>query len=393
MKGLLIKNTTLINGTGEKPLSNIDILIEKEIIKQIKPTGLIDSNEFETVDYSGMTVMPGLINCHVHITLEPVGDPFSLLKNESRTKTVLRAAANMKKQLQSGVTFFRDMGGYDNIDIELRDCQKNNFITGPEFQASGKAITMTGGHGHRFGRECDGEDDARKATREQLKKSADVIKVMATGGVLTPGVEPGSPQLTIAEMTAAVEEAHKAGRKAAAHAQGTIGIKNALLAGIDSIEHGIILDNETIEIMLAHNTYLVPTLVAPYFIIKYGQEGGVPEYAIEKSKRIEDVHTNSFQKALKAGVNIAMGTDSGTPFNQHDGTAHELILMVKHGMKPLDAITAATKTAAKLLGIDNKYGTIEEGKFADLIVVARDPVKDIRTMLDVEHVYKKGIRI
>ena len=390
---LLLKNGHLIKGTGEEPLCNTDLLIEEGIIKEIKPTGLIPFNQYHTVDIANMTVMPGLINCHVHVTLEPVGDPFSLLNNENRTKAALRAAVNVKKHLQSGVTYLRDMGGYDNIDLEVKSCVEEGFIPGPGMQVSGKALTMTGGHGHRFGRECDGEDDARKAAREQLKAGADIIKLMATGGVLTPGVEPGSPQLTIKEMAAAIEEAHKAGRKTAAHAQGTVGIKNALIAGIDSIEHGIFLDDETIEMMIAQNTYFVPTLVAPYFIIKYGPEGGAPEYAIEKSKRVEEFHTKSFIKALKAGVKIAMGTDSGTPFNLHDGTVQELLLMVKYGMKPLEVITAATKTAAELLGIDNDYGTLEEGKFADLIVLAENPLTDMQTMLDIKYVYKKGVNV
>jgi imidazolonepropionase-like amidohydrolase len=312
------------------------------------------------------------------------------MAKESIAKTTLRGAANLKKLLKSGVTFFRDMGGYEYIDIELKKSVNEGFIEGPEFLVSGKVLTMTGGHGYLMGRECDGVDEVRKAAREQLKAGADVIKIMATGGVMTPGVEPGSPQLTKEEIQAAVEEAHKAGRKTAAHAQGTTGIKNAVMAGIDSVEHGIFLDDEVIEMMVEKGVYLVPTLVAPYFIIEYGEEGGIPAYVVEKSKRVMESHLESFRKAYKAGVKIAMGTDAGTPFNYHDKSAYELKLMVEAGMKPMDAIVSSTKVAAELLGIEKDYGTLEQGKVADFIVLKDNPLENIETLLQVERVYKKG---
>lgn len=385
------KNALLIDGTGREPVQKLDLLVEEGVIKKISKDGEMKIEEgMEVIDLSGKTIMPGMINCHVHITLEPVGDAASLLAKESIIKTTIRSASNLKKHLKSGVTYLRDLGGVNYIDIELKKCIAEGLIEGSEFLASGKMITMTGGHGWQFGRECDGVDDVRKAAREQLKMGADVIKIMATGGVMTPGVEPGSPQLTMEEIKVAVEEAHKAGKKTATHAQGTVGIKNAVLAGIDSVEHGIFLDDEAIEMMVERGVYLVPTLTAPYFIVKYGVEGGIPAYAVEKSKRVMESHFESFRKARKAGVRIAMGTDAGTPFNFHDKTAYELKLMVDAGMTPMEAIVSSTKTAAELLGIEGKYGTLEEGKAADFIVLKDNPLENVDTLLDVESVYKRG---
>lgn len=334
--------------------------------------------------------MPGMINCHVHITMEPVGDPFSFMAKESVTKAALRGAANLKKQLKSGVTFFRDLGAPSGIDIDLRNAVNEGIIEGPEFLVAGKVLTMTGGHGWSMGRECDGRDEVRKAAREQLKAGADIIKIMATGGVMTPGVEPGSPQLTIEEMEVAIQEAHKAGKKTATHAQGTTGIKNAILAGIDSVEHGIFLDDEVIELMLERGVYLVPTLVAPYHIVKNGVAAGIPEYAVKKSEYVMEAHMESFRKAKEAGVKIAMGTDAGTPFNSHDKTPLELKLMVQCGMTPMEAIVASTKTAAELLGIEKGYGTLEAGKAADFLVLKENPLENLDTLFDLEAVYKGG---
>ena len=390
-KKTLFKNVTIIDGTGNEAIEKASLLIDGNIVKAVFRDGEFNGNEeVEIVDLSGKTIMPGMINSHVHITMEPVGDPFGLMVKESQTKTVLRTVNNLKKHLKSGVTFFRDLGGPDSIDIEIRKAVAEGFVEGPEFLASGKVITMTGGHGWQMGRESNGCDDVRAATREQLKAGADVIKIMATGGVMTSGVEPGSAQLTLEEMKVAVDEAHKAGKKTASHAQGTTGIKNAILAGIDSIEHGIFLDDETIELMVKNDVYLVPTLVAPYFIIEYGVEAGIPAEAVEKSKKIIGTHVESFKKAREAGVKIAMGTDAGTPFNFHDKSAYELKLMVDCGMTPMEAIVSSTKVSSELLGINEKYGTLEVGKMADFIVLDENPLNNIETLLNVNQVYKGG---
>jgi imidazolonepropionase-like amidohydrolase len=394
MSGLLLKNGDIIIGSpGTERLDQVDILIEEGVIRRISPPGTIKPGDAETADMKGKTLLPGLINAHVHITMDPLTDPAVVMREWNRTKLVLNAVGNLRKQLLSGVTYFRDLGAPEGLDLELRNCVREGLIPGPEFLAAGRMITMTGGHGFLIGRECDGPDEVRKAAREQIKAGADVIKIMATGGVMTPGNEPGAPQLTLEEMQAAVEEAHKAGRKAAAHAQGSRGIRDALLAGIDSIEHGISLDDDMLELMLKHGVYLVPTLAAPHFIIEGGAAGGAPAFAVEKTKRILEHHCRSFERARTAGVKIAMGTDAGTPFNRHDRTSVELELMVAFGMSPYEAIRAATASAADLLGIADRYGSLAEGKVADIIAVSGDPLKDISVLGHVEQVYKKGILI
>lgn len=387
----LYKGFTLIDGSGKAPVENAWFMVED---KKIVDIGQGDEHpavdESQVVDLSGKTVMPGLINCHVHITMEPVADPFSILSNESDAQTALRSAVNLKKHLKAGTTFFRDLGAPNFIDLDLRDAVKKGMIQGPEFVAAGKCISMTGGHGWSIGKEADGVDEVMKAAREQLKAGADLLKVMATGGVMTPGVEPGSPQLSMEEMRAAVVEAHKVGKKVATHAQGAEGIKNAVLAGVDSVEHGIFLTDEIIELMLERGTYLVPTLAAPYFIVKNGVEAGIPEYAVRKSESVMESHMNSFKKAHKAGVKIAMGTDAGTPFNLHDKAPYELKLMAECGMTPMETIVASTKNAAELLGIDENYGTLEKGKFADFLVLDENPLDNLDTLFNINRVYKLG---
>lgn len=385
------KGFTLIDGTGSAPVHNAGMLVENGKVSNVFfDQGKPPEGQYSEVDLSGKTVMPGLINSHVHIIMEPIGNPFTLIEKESDVKTAMRGVVNLKKTLRSGVTYFRDMGGYNFIDIELKKCLAEGMIEGPDFLVSGKVITMTGGHGHQMGRECDGVSEVRKAAREQLKAGVDVVKIMATGGVMTQGVEPGSAQLTYEEIKAAVEEANKAGRKTATHAQGTTGIKNAVRAGINSVEHGMFLDDEVIEMMIERNVYLVPTLVAPYFIVEYGVEGGIPEYAVEKSKRVMESHFESFRKAYKAGVKIAMGTDAGTPFNMHEKAAYELKLMIEAGVDPMDAIVFSTRGSAELLGVVESHGTLEQGKAADFLVLKENPLEDISTLLDVEQVYKGG---
>lgn len=390
----LYKSFRLINGTGETPIENAYFLVEDTKILKVGKVEELNSLEgVEEVDLSGKTVIPGLINSHVHITMEPVGDPVSIMAKESEAKTTLRGAANLKKHLLSGTTFFRDLGAPNGIDFDLRDAVNEGLIEGPQFITSGKCLTMTGGHGWFIGREADGKDELRKAAREQLKAGADLLKIMATGGVMTKGVEPGSPQLSMEEMEAAIIEAHKAGKKTATHAQGTQGIKNAILAGIDSVEHGIFLDDEVIQLMVDRGVYLVPTLVAPYFIVKNGVEAGIPKFAVDKSNYVMKYHWESFRKAYKAGVKIAMGTDAGTPFNLHDGVPHELRLMVECGMSPMDAIVASTKSSADLLGILMDYGTLEEGKYADFLVLNDNPLDNLDTLFDLNSVYKLGKKV
>lgn len=375
--------------TGGNTAGRADILIENDRIHAIVTPGTPAEGE-QILNLAGCTVMPGLVNAHVHLTLDGSPDPNASVHRDGMYGTAYKAAAAAEKTLRAGVTTIRDLGAPDGMDIALRKAIAAGTVLGPRMLASGKCICMTGGHGWDGGFEADGPDEARKGARQQLKAGADVIKLMATGGVMTPGVEPGSPQLTEEEMRAAIEEAHKAGKRTATHAQGTTGIKNAIRAGIDSIEHGIFLDDETIQMMVDRGVYLVATLVAPYHIVRGGIEAGIPAYAVEKSKRVIDSHVASFDKARRAGVKIAAGTDAGTPLNAHGTLALEVELMVKAGMPVVDALRAATLTSAACLGLEDQIGSITAGKYADLLAVKGDPLADPAALYSVAAVLKGG---
>jgi imidazolonepropionase-like amidohydrolase len=383
------KNFKMVDVKAGKVVENCVILVEGEYFKEVGAD--VDIPEgVETVDLVGKTVLPGIIDAHIHSLSDGSADPHKVREEENDAFTIVKAVRNMEKTLQSGVTHIRGMGASNFYDLGLRDAEKAGFLSGPRMQVSGRCITMTGGHGYKEGREADGTAEVRKAAREQLKAGVDVVKIMATGGVMTRGVEPGSPQLTEEEIRAAVEEAHKAGRKTATHAQGTEGIKNAVRAGIDSVEHGIFLDKEVVEMMAERGTFLVATLVAPYWIVEYGVENGVPEFAVEKSKKLIDDHMNSFRMAKEAGVKIAMGTDAGTPFNKHGKNTYELKKMVEAGMTPLEAVQAATLGGAELLEVEDVLGSIEAGKYADMVVVDGNPLDNVEDVFNVEAVYKAG---
>jgi imidazolonepropionase-like amidohydrolase len=308
------------------------------------------------------------------------------ISKDSTPQLTLKAANHARQTLEAGVTTVRDMGGRDYVDLAIRDGVESGLLQGPRMICSGKLVCMTGGHGWQFGREASGVDDVREAVREQLKMGVNFIKMIATGGVMTKGVDPGATQFTLEELLAGVEEARKAGRRTATHAQGTEGIKNSLWAGINSIEHGFFLDDEAIELMLETNAYLVPTLNAPYQIIKGGVRRGVPRYAVEKSKAVTKIHFQSVRRAYQAKIPIAMGTDAGTPFNCHGENLKEMELLVKAGMTPMDAIVATTKTASEVLALEKKVGTLEKGKLADLIVVDGNPLKDIRLLQEKDKI-------
>ena len=252
---------------------------------------------------------------------------------------------------------------------------------------SGRLICMTGGHGWQLGREANGPDEVRRAAREQIKAGVDIVKLMATGGVLTPGVEPGSEQFTEEELRAGVEEAHKAGRKTATHAMGTKGIMNALRAGIDSIEHGVYLDEETVSLMKKRGVALIPTISALYQIETKGLAAGIPAFAVEKTLRVKPFHLESIRMARAAGVKVAAGTDAGTPFNHHGANLGEIRLLVEYGgFSAAEAIEAGTRISAQVLGLDAELGTIAEGKIADLVAVRGNPLEDIGLLADRESV-------
>ena len=255
---------------------------------------------------------------------------------------------------------------------------------------AGKVICMTGGHGWQEGIEADGKDACLKAVRTQLRSGVDLIKMMATGGVMTKGVEPGNAQFTVDEMKVMIEEAHKAGRKTATHAQGLQGIKNALYAGIDSIEHGCFLDDECLELMKEQNTFLVPTLCAPQCIIDKGVENGVAQYMVDKTLKVKDAHVESVKKAYDKGIQIALGTDAGTPFNYHSNTAYEMELLSTLNISNMDILKMATINSARCVGVDKDYGLIEVGKQADFVCLNENPLENISNVRKINRVIQSG---
>jgi imidazolonepropionase-like amidohydrolase len=339
--------------------------------------------------------MPGLINAHCHVMMDAGPDPVAAIARMNVAQATLKALKRCEAMLTAGITTARDLGGYEWGELALRDAFAAGDLPGPRLLCAGKLITMTGGHGHDIGLESDGPDAVRKSARLNLKKGVDCLKLMATGGVLTPGVEPGAAQLSEAEMRAGVEEARNVGKMTASHAQGTGGIKNALKAGIDTIEHGIFLDEECIEMMIKQGTVFVPTLAAPYRIVEAGEERGIPAYALRKSLAVMDAHRRSFEWAAQAGVTIAAGNDGGTPFNPSDDLVTEVRLMVEYGMSPLAALRAATHGSARALGLSEEVGTVQKGKWADLIVLEQgaDPLTDVEALGRVEIVIQRGVVI
>ena len=334
----------------------------------------------EAVDCTGEYLIPGLIDCHVHISSS--GDPAELTPGQrvSLARRAWRTAEHARATLAGGVTTVRDLGAADRLNIDLGRAVEEGEVKGPRVLAAGMGVTMSGGHGHGFiAREADGADEVRKAVREEIRAGASAIKLFASGGVLTPGVDPRSPAFTREELTAGVEEATKAFRTVAAHAQSTEGIKNAVAAGVSSIEHGVWLDEEAIAMMIERGTYLVPTLTAPYHIA-LGADAGIPEYAVEKGQAVLEDHIASYERALEAGVKVAMGTDQGTPLNRPGENAQEAVRMADHGLSPGAALLAASGWAADLLELDEETGRLRVGLAADIVRLTEDPLTDIRCL-------------
>jgi len=377
---ILFRNGNIIVGNGEV-IRRGTVAIEGDIITFVGPDRRIRISKKDTVfDISGKSLLPGLIDAHVHLCLDGSPDPITSISKESTAQVTLKAARHARLTLEAGVTTVRDMGGRDYVDVAIRDGIESGLLEGPRVICCGKLVCMTGGHGWQFGREASGTDSVREAVREQLKMGVNFIKLIATGGVLTKGVDPGVTQFTLEELIAGVEEAKKAGRRTATHAQGTEGIKNSLWAGINSIEHGFFLDDEAIELMLEMNAYLVPTLSAPYQIIKGGVKRGVPRFAVDKSKSVIKSHFQSVRRAYQAKIPIAMGTDAGAPFNCHGENLIETELLVRAGFTPMESIVSATQTASGVLGFKDKIGTLEKGKQADLVLFSGDPLEDIKLL-------------
>lgn len=400
-----IKAGHLFDATSENLRDNVVVEIEGERISRIASAAEINiPSGAEIVDLSHAWVLPGLIDCHTHLSYR--ADQYDPI-NEVRLTPFdfgFYAVVNANRTLQAGFTSVRDVSSPPFLAVDLRRTIDEGFIPGPRVVASGPAISITGGHGDMNGfapavanemypaehdfQIVDGAEQMRHVVRAQIKYGVDVIKILATGGVLSQGDKPGAEQLTYDEMKVAVEEAHRTGRKVAAHAHGTEGIKDAVRAGVDSIEHGSLLDAEGIELMKEHGTYLVADIYNDDYILGKAVEFGLPKENVDKEKMVGRLQRENFAKAVAAGVKIAFGTDAGV--YPHGDNAKQFHYMVKFGMTPAGAIRAATSSAADLIDRASDVGTLEAGKYADLIAVTANPLDRVEVLEHVAFVMKGG---
>ena len=383
MSSLAIRFGILHTNTGE-PLRNGVLTIEGGRIAAIGSDVPDGARTLETA-----ALVPGLINCHAHHEASGEAQTTSVFVLTTPTQRAYVCTENARKALRSGVTAVRDLGSTENLSIDLRDAITAGTVEGPTIVAAGRAICMTGGHGWFIGRQADGPWDVRKAVREQRMAGADCIKFIATGGVLTKGAVPGIEQLSEEELRAGIAEAHVHGMHCAAHAIGTGGIKNAIRAGIDSIEHGHLIDAEGIALMVERGTRLVPTLSAVDRIVSAGPEAGMPDFVLRKAREIAVNAYANLRAARAAGVKFAGGSDAGTPFNYHDEYWREFELMVDElGMEPREALRVATADAADLIGVDR--GRLQPGAVADLVLLDADIDSDAKPLRAPRAVIKAG---
>ncbi len=379
---MILRAGVFYDGTLNAPRRNVDIVVEGGTVREVRDA----EGRF---DREAACIAPGLVNSHVHLEMSGQPDPMGLIREYTSIQRTLHAVENARKTLRAGVTTVRDVGASDGIAIEVRDAVDRGRVPGPRVRAAGRVLCMTGGHGWPLGRAIDSPWDARKGVREQRMAGADCIKLIATGGVLTKGAVPGLAQLTVEEITAACEEAHRHGMRVAAHAIGTDGIKNALRSGVDSIEHGHMLDDEAIALFKERDAYLVPTLAAPTCILEHAETGGQPDFVVRKAREINEHMLQNIRRAFEGGVKIAGGSDAGTPFNYHENYAYEVALMHRLlGMSPLQALHAATQTAAEFVGLQR--GVLQAGEPADLLLLEQDVDRDLNALARPAAVLKDG---
>jgi imidazolonepropionase-like amidohydrolase len=380
-------NITLFDGRSVKPKAGV--LVAGGRIEWVGAHARAPrlAHAVEAVDGAGRFLTPGLIDCHVHLCFDG-GANFVEEARVSEPFAAIKCVKNGERQLAAGVTTVRDLGGLGPVVCEVAKAIDEGRVRGPRVIASGQAITITGGHGwNSFARQADGPDGVRLAVREQLRSGARSIKIVATGGVLTPGVSFDFTAFTPEEVEAAVDEAHKWGVPIAAHAIGATGIANCVRAGIDSIEHGSQISAESAKLMKERGIFHVPTISALDGIV--GNPDTVPAYAVEKGNTVLGFARDTFRRVSRSGVRHACGTDAGTPFNPHGGAPRELIRMIEWGLTPLKALRAATTNAAELLRVGS-VGTVEEGKDADLVVWPGDLLEDPSLLLSPRAVYRSG---
>jgi imidazolonepropionase-like amidohydrolase len=389
----------LIDGTGRDPIENAVVVWDGDRLTAAGARSAVAiPRDAEIIEGDDLTVLPGLMDMHVHLAMQ-TGMNFTRMLMTPRSFTLMHAIPHSNATLQAGFTTVRDAGG---TPIGVRLAVDNGFFDGPRMRLSVAILSQTGGHADPYmpcscelyidstldipHSRVDGADEMRRRVREVLRAGADNVKLCTSGGVLSPGDLPDTPQFTVEEIAAAVYEAGVHHKHVLAHAMSAQGIKNALLGGVRSIEHGCLLDDEGIALMLEKNAYLVPTLVAPRDVAAIARKnpGAIPDEMVEKAERVAGVHIERFRAAVEAGVQVALGTDAGV--GEHGSNGRELALMVEGGMSPMQALVAATSVPARLIGMQDHLGTLQAGRLADVIAVQGDPLEDIGLFDDPERV-------
>jgi len=382
----------VIDGIGEQPLENVALVVRGSRVASLTavpdvPVGV------DVVELGDVTLMPGLIDAHVHLVWDASPDPSARLEAESKELTVLRAARHALQTLHGGVTTVRDAGCPTTLILALREAIRVGVVSGPRILASGSPLVMTGGHCYGIGKEVDGADEVRKATRELIKERVDFVKAMASGGIYTEGEEKDAPQLTVQELAEAVATAHAANRRVAAHAYGERSIDNAIRAGVDTIEHGLFVTQALLRSMRDLGMFLVPTMSVYRAMATQGADAGIPQWAVDKLAGVVDASTRGFQLATEEGVQVVAGTDSGAPCHSHSSLAKEVAMMIEFGASPMQAMKSATSLAARALDIEGLVGTLEPGKMADAIAVDGNPLEDVSCLERVVFVLTGGRQV
>ncbi|MBQ9047621.1 MAG: amidohydrolase family protein [Solobacterium sp.] len=399
MKTTVILCGKLFTAEDETVRSDMAVVVEDNLIKTVMPAAEVSTDGAELIDLSGCFVMPGLIDGHMHCTSN--GDTKDA-GYENAAESTINGYLNLQKDLMAGFTTIRDEGCSNFEDVALKKAINAGRISGPRMITSGKTITATGGHADtRYPFETDpgtigalvvdSPDEARKAARTIFKFGADQVKFMGTGGVMSLGDEPGAPELTFDEMKAALEIVNSRGRMSSVHAHGAEGMKIAMRAGIHSIEHGMLMDDEAIDMMAETGTYLIPTIIAAKAIVDNGVESGINPENVEKAAMCLRNHYTNLKKCYEKGVKICFGTDAGTPGNWHGMQTREFALMTEAGLPPVYVLQAATCRNAELVRMSECIGSLTPGKFADIVAVPANPLDDMSVMNDVCFVMKDGV--